>query len=127
MQRGVVRGLDVIGGRWAPQVVRELLLGPGGSAARSPGCPGRPELVSQRLRERAAAGMFHLPRGRRSGVGRGPSSGRQVESLQEPRTIAVPPGIALQPVGDPCTTTGAPGFSAATRWRTAESSADITH
>ena len=55
---GVARALDVIGERWALLVVRELVLGPKRFSDLRAGLPRvAPDVLSQRLRELAEAGV----------------------------------------------------------------------
>ena len=74
---GVARALDVIGERWAVLVVRELVLGPKRFSDLRAGLPKvAPDVLSQRLRELAEAGVVRhvkLP----------PPSGAQVYELTE--------------------------------------------
>ena len=60
---GVARALDVMGERWALLVVRELLLGPKRFTDLRQGLPHvGPDVLSQRLRELAAAGVLRRDR-----------------------------------------------------------------
>ena len=55
---GIARALDVVGDRWALLVVRELLFGPRRFAQLRTGLPGiSPNVLAQRLRELAGAGL----------------------------------------------------------------------
>ncbi|MDQ3832645.1 MAG: helix-turn-helix transcriptional regulator, partial [Actinomycetota bacterium] len=54
----VAHALDFIGERWAPLVVRELLLGPKRFTDLRAGLPGvSPNVLAQRLRELEGAGI----------------------------------------------------------------------
>ena len=56
---GIARALDVVGDRWALLVVRELLFGPRRFAQLRAGLPGiSPNVLAQRLRELAGAGLL---------------------------------------------------------------------
>src|SRR3954471_23323595 len=82
---GIARALDVVGERWALLVVREMLLGPKRFTDLRAGLPNlRPDVLSQRLRDRAAAGIV-----RRATLG--PPTGSRVYEL-------TPRGQALEPV-----------------------------
>ena len=55
---GVARALDVVGERWTPLIVRELLLGPKRFTDLRGGLPAlSADVLSQRLREMEAAGI----------------------------------------------------------------------
>lgn len=55
---GIARALDVVGDRWALLVVRELMFGPKRFVQLRAGLPGiSPNVLSQRLRDLAAAGI----------------------------------------------------------------------
>jgi DNA-binding HxlR family transcriptional regulator len=55
---GIARALDVVGDRWALLVVRDLLLGPKRFSDLRAGLPGvSPDVLTQRLRELAEAGL----------------------------------------------------------------------
>jgi DNA-binding HxlR family transcriptional regulator len=55
----IAHGLDLVGERWALLVVRELLLGPKRFTDLRSGLPGAsPDVLSQRLRELADAGVL---------------------------------------------------------------------
>jgi len=55
---GIARALDLVGERWALLVVRELLLGPKRFTDLRAGLPNLgPDVLTQRLRELAAAGV----------------------------------------------------------------------
>ena len=59
----VSHALDLIGERWALQVVRELLLGPKRFTDLRAGIPGAsPDVLTNRLRELKAAGVVHQHR-----------------------------------------------------------------
>lgn len=56
---GIARALDLVGERWALLVVRELLLGPKRFTDLRAGLPNlSPDVLSQRLRDLEAAGIF---------------------------------------------------------------------
>jgi DNA-binding HxlR family transcriptional regulator len=63
---GVAHALDLIGNRWTPMIVRELLLGPKRFTDLEQGLPGIPtNILSTRLREMEEAGLIErklLPR-----------------------------------------------------------------
>jgi DNA-binding HxlR family transcriptional regulator len=82
---GIARALDVVGDRWALLIVRELIFGPQRFSQLRAGLPGiSPNVLAQRLRELAAAGLV------RSGL------------LDPPASVAVyeltERGLALEPV-----------------------------
>jgi DNA-binding HxlR family transcriptional regulator len=82
---GIARALDVVGDRWALLIVRELIFGPQRFSQLRAGLPGvSPNVLAQRLREMAAAGLV------RSGL------------LDPPASVAVyeltERGLALEPV-----------------------------
>jgi DNA-binding HxlR family transcriptional regulator len=82
---GVARALDVVGERWTLLVVRELLFGPKRFSDLVRGLPGMSQnVLSQRLRELAAAGLVERRR-------LGPPVSGQVYELTER-------GAALRPV-----------------------------
>ncbi len=82
---GTARALDIVGERWALMVVRELLLGPKRFTDLRAGLPHiGPDVLSQRLRELADAGLLRrrtLP----------PPAASQVYEL-------TPRGLELEPV-----------------------------
>jgi DNA-binding HxlR family transcriptional regulator len=56
---GIARALDVLGERWAPLVVRELVLGPKRFTDLRVGLPGiSTDVLAQRLRQLGAAGVL---------------------------------------------------------------------
>ncbi len=60
---GIARAFDVIGERWAPLIVRELLLGPKRFTDIQVGLPkASPNVLSQRLRELEQAGVVRRRR-----------------------------------------------------------------
>jgi len=82
---GIARALDAVGDRWALLIVRELIFGPQRFSQLRAGLPGvSPNVLAQRLRELAAAGLV------RSGL------------LDPPASVAVyeltERGLALEPV-----------------------------
>jgi DNA-binding HxlR family transcriptional regulator len=82
---GVARALDMVGERWTLLVVRELLFGPKRFSDLVRGLPGMSQnVLSQRLRELAAAGLVERRR-------LGPPVSGQVYELTER-------GAALRPV-----------------------------
>jgi DNA-binding HxlR family transcriptional regulator len=55
---GIARALDAVGDRWALLIVRELIFGPQRFSQLRSGLPGvSPNVLAQRLRELAAAGI----------------------------------------------------------------------
>lgn len=84
-QCGIARALDVVGGRWALLVVRELILGPKRFTDLRAGLPAAsPNVLAQRLQELEAHGVV----GRRQ---LGPPAGSRVYEL-------TPWGRELEPV-----------------------------
>jgi DNA-binding HxlR family transcriptional regulator len=82
---GIARALDAAGDRWALLVVRELMFGPQRFSQLRAGLPGvSPNVLAQRLRELAAAGIV------RPGM-LGPPASVAVYELTER-------GLALEPV-----------------------------
>jgi DNA-binding HxlR family transcriptional regulator len=82
---GIARALDAVGDRWALLIVRELIFGPQRFSQLRAGLPGvSPNVLAQRLRELAAAGIV------RAGL------------LDPPASVAVyeltERGLALEPV-----------------------------
>jgi DNA-binding HxlR family transcriptional regulator len=82
---GTARALDVIGERWALQVVRELLLGPKRFGQLRRGLPGvSPNVLSQRLRDLENSGVVRR------------------DLLDPPASVAVyeltARGLALEPI-----------------------------
>lgn len=82
---GIARALDAVGDRWALLIVRELIFGPQRFSQLRAGLPGvSPNVLAQRLRELAAAGIV------RPGL------------LDPPASVAVYEltgrGLALEPV-----------------------------
>jgi len=82
---GIARALDAVGDRWALLIVRELIFGPQRFSQLRAGLPGvSPNVLAQRLRELAAAGIV------RPGM-LGPPASVAVYELTER-------GLALEPV-----------------------------